>query len=211
MTFVLSPPGQHELPLLTPGYLMFFVNIGPDSERERKWCISTIRRSWVCINRCFHLSPQKSTLPNPHISTRRSTALQTCIISSEHLILSFVPSTTSHHFLTADDFGTFLQTKLEQSVVSFHLNTHRTSNQPHPLLKLPSSPSVPSLRRKYPNFSSPAILQHVPRPNPLAPSPSNLSHSYQHSHTLSTHLSSQASSPLHSSRLGLPHCSKNLH
>ncbi len=32
--------------------------------------------------------------------------------------------------------------------------------------------------------------------------------SYQHSHTLSTHLSSQASSPLHSSRLGLPHCSK---
>ncbi len=68
------------------------------------------------------------------------------------------PPTTS---ITADDFGTFLQTKLEQSVVSFHLNTHRTLNQPHPLLKLPSSPSVPSLRRKYPNFSSPAILQHV--------------------------------------------------
>ncbi len=36
MTFVLSPPGQHELPLLTPGYLMFFVNIGPDSERQRE-------------------------------------------------------------------------------------------------------------------------------------------------------------------------------
>ncbi len=36
----------------------------------------------------------------------------------------------------------------------------------------------------------------------------SLPHSYQHSHTLSTHLSSQASSPLHSSRLGLPHCSK---
>ncbi len=68
------------------------------------------------------------------------------------------PPTTS---ITADDFGAFLQTKLEQSVVSFHLNTHRTLNQPHPLLKLPSSPSVPSLRRKYPNFSSPAILQHV--------------------------------------------------
>ncbi len=63
--------------------------------------------------------------------------------------------------ITADDFATFSQTKLEQSVVSFHLHTHRTSNQPHPLLKLPSSPSVPSLRRKYANFSSPAILQHV--------------------------------------------------
>ncbi len=55
----------------------------------------------------------------------------------------------------------FLQRKLKHSVVSFHLHSHRTSNQLDPLLKLPSSPSVPSLRRKYPNFSSPAILQHV--------------------------------------------------
>ncbi len=63
--------------------------------------------------------------------------------------------------IPADDFATFLQTKLEQTVISSHLHTHRTSNQSHPLLKLPSSPSVSSLRRKYPNFSSPAILQHV--------------------------------------------------
>ncbi len=81
----------------------------------------------------------------------------------------------------------FLQKKIKQSVVSFHLHSHRTSNQPHPLLKLPSSPSVPSLRRKYPNFSSPAILQHAL----LTQSPHNFSkqsllHSYQHSHTLST-------------------------
>ncbi len=69
------------------------------------------------------------------------------------------PPTTS---ITADDFATFfLQTKLKQSAVSFHLHSHRTPNQLDPLLKLPSSPSVPSLRRKYPNFSSPAILQHV--------------------------------------------------
>ncbi len=32
----LSPPGQHGLPLLTPGYLMFFVNIGPDSDWQRE-------------------------------------------------------------------------------------------------------------------------------------------------------------------------------
>ncbi len=69
------------------------------------------------------------------------------------------PPTTS---ITADDFAFFfLQTKLKQSVVSFHLHSYRTPNQLDPLLKLPSSPSVPSLRRKYPNFSSPAILQHV--------------------------------------------------
>ncbi len=35
------------------------------------------------------------------------------------------------------------------------------SNQLDPLLKLPSSPSVPSLKQKYPDFPSPAILQHV--------------------------------------------------
>ncbi len=64
----------------------------------------------------------------------------------------------------------FLQTKLKRSVVSFHLHSHRTPNQLDPLLKLPSSPSVPSLRRKYPNFSSPAILQTCP----LDPIPSHL-------------------------------------
>ncbi len=32
----ICPLELHELPLLTPGYLMFFVNIGPDSERQRE-------------------------------------------------------------------------------------------------------------------------------------------------------------------------------
>ncbi len=72
---------------------------------------------------------------------------------------------------------------------SIFTSTHRTSNQPHPLLKLPSSPSVPSLRRKNPNFSSPASYNMSSRPNPLASSPSNFSK------TLSTHLSSQALFP----------------
>ncbi len=83
----------------------------------------------------------------------------------------------------------FSQTKLEQSVTSSRLHTHRTSNQPHPLLKLPSSPSVPSPRWKYPNFSSPAILQHVLlTQSPLTFSKQSLPHSYRHSHTLSTPL-----------------------
>ncbi len=110
------------------------------------------------------------------------------------------PPTTS---ITADDLPLFSQTKLEQSVTSSHLHTYRTSNQPHPLLKLPSSPSVPSPRRKYPNFSSPAILQHVLlTQSPLTFSKQSLPHSYRHSHTLSTHLSTLVSSPQRSSRPG---------
>ncbi len=110
------------------------------------------------------------------------------------------PPTTS---ITADDLPLFSPTKLEQSVTSSQLHTHRTSNQPHPLLKLPSSPSVPSPRWKYPNFSSPAILQHVLlTQSPLTFSKQSLPHSYRHSHTLSTHLSALASSPQRSSRLG---------
>ncbi len=94
------------------------------------------------------------------------------------------PPTTS---ITADDFAIFLQTKLKQSVVSFHLHSHRTSNQLDPLLKLLSSASVPSLRRKCPNFSSPAILQHVLQTqSPRTFSKQSLPHSYLHSHTLST-------------------------
>ncbi len=53
------------------------------------------------------------------------------------------------------------QTKLGQSAARSQLHTCRISNQPHPLIQLPSSPYVPSRRPKYTNFSSPAILQHV--------------------------------------------------
>ncbi len=102
------------------------------------------------------------------------------------------------------DFSRFFMTrtlKLGQSVASSQLHTCRISNQPHPLIKLPSSPSVPSRRPKYPNFS-PAILQHALLiQSPHTFSKQSIPHSYQHSHTSSTHLSLQASSPLHSSRL----------
>ncbi len=93
----------------------------------------------------------------------------------------------------------FLQTKLKHSVVSFHLHSHRTSNQLDALLKLPSSPSVSSLRREYTNFSSPAILQHVLlTQSPRTFSKQSLPHSYQHSHTLSTGTGSP--------HRHLPHC-----
>ncbi len=78
--------------LSNPGYPMFFVSIGPNSEWQREnGANQMIHRTRVGISLCFHLSLLKSTLPNPHISTTSSTALQTCVISSEHLILSSVP------------------------------------------------------------------------------------------------------------------------
>ncbi len=171
MAFVLSPPGQHGLPFLTPGYLMLFVNIRPDSERQRQnGANQKIHRTWVGISRCFLPSfflpffsffAEVHTAKSSHFHNKINSApdmrnlFRTC---NSLLCPPSPPPTTS---ITANDFDTFSQTKLEKSVVSSHLHTHRTSNQPHPLLKLPSSPSVPSLRRKHPNFSSPAILQHV--------------------------------------------------
>ncbi len=81
-------------------------------------------------------------------------------------------------------------TKLGQSVASSQLHKRRNSNQPHLLLKLPSSPSVPSLRQKYPNSSSPAILQHallIQSPHTIALS--NLSFTLTSTHTHHQHIS----------------------
>ncbi len=90
---------------------MFFVNIGPDSERQREnGKNQMIRRTWVCINRCFHLSPQKITLLNRHISITRSTVLQICLFRTINSLLCppLPPPTTS---ITADDFATFFTEK----------------------------------------------------------------------------------------------------
>ncbi len=118
--------------------------------------------------------------------------LQICVISSEHLILSSVPL---HHLppLLSQliTLQLFLQTKLKQSAVSFHLHSHRTPNQLDPLLKLPSSSSVPSLRRKYPSYNMSS------RPYPLTPSPSNLSRTPTSTHTHYQHISPHRH---------LPHC-----
>ncbi len=65
----------------------------------------------------------------------------------------------------------FSQTKLEQSVASSQLHTCRNSNQPHLLLKLPSLPSVPSLKQV-----SRLPLSSHPTTCPLDPIPSHLLH-----------------------------------
>ncbi len=103
----------------------------------------------------------------------------------------------------AIDFATFFTNKLAQSVASSQLHKCRNSNQPHLLLKLPPcllSPEVSKL-----------LFSSYPTTCPLDPIPSHLLKSIspshlQHSHISSTHLSLQAPSPMHSSRLRYPHC-----
>ncbi len=143
-----------------------------DVLREHRTRLRAAKRKWQKANDPLDLSMYQSLLSSfsAEVHTAKSSHFHNKINSApdmRNLFRTFhsllcpppPPPTTS---ITADEFATFfLQTKLKQSVVSFHLHSHRTSNQLDPLLKLPSSPSVPSLRRKYPNFSSPAILQHV--------------------------------------------------
>ncbi len=58
---------------------------------EHRTRLRAAERKWQKSNDPSDLSPQKSTLPNRHISITRSTVLQICVISSEHLIISSVP------------------------------------------------------------------------------------------------------------------------
>ncbi len=142
-----------------------------DVLREHRTRLRAAERKWQKSNDQSDLSMYQSLLSSfsGEVHTAKSSHFHNKIHSApdmRNLFRTFnsllcppsPPPTTS---ITADDFAIFLQTKLKQSVVSFHLHSHRTANQLDPLLKLLSSPSVPSLRRKYPNFSSPAILQHV--------------------------------------------------
>ncbi len=129
------------------------------------------RRTWLGISLCFHLSLLKSTLPNPHISTTRSTSLQTCVISSEHLILSSVtpppPPTTS---ITADDFATFFTDK-----------TRTISNQFSPPHTQDLQPTTSTAQTPIFSFCplteaevSKLLLSSHPTTCPLDPIPSHL-------------------------------------
>ncbi len=142
---------------------MFFVNIGPDSERQRengkKSNDPSDRSMYQSLLSSF--SAEDHTAKSSHFHNKINSAPDMCNLFRTFNYLLCPPSPPPTTSITADDFAISLQTKLKQSVLSFHLDSHRTSNQLDPLLKLLSSPSIPSLRRKYPNFSSPAILQHV--------------------------------------------------
>ncbi len=93
----------------------------------------------------------------------------------KHSTLSSVPpppttSLRAHYF-----FFTFFTNKTSSISSQFSAPHMQELKQPHLLLKLPSLPSVLSLRQKYPNVSSPATLQHALLIQSLTPSPSYLS------------------------------------
>ncbi len=70
---------------------MFFVNIGPNSGRQREnGANQKICQTSVSIILCFHLSLLRSTLPRLHTSKTRSTAHLIHAISSKHSTLSSV-------------------------------------------------------------------------------------------------------------------------
>ncbi len=180
------------LPLLTPGYPMFFVSIGPNSERQREnGANQMIRRTWLGISLCFRLSLLKSTLPkSSHFHNKINSApdMRDLFRTFNSLLCPPPPPPTTS--ITADDFATFSPTKLEQSVTSSQLHTHRTSNQPHPLLKTPIFSFCPLTEVEV----SKLLLSSHPTnmsswPNPLSPSPSNLSHTLTGTHTHYQHIS----------------------
>ncbi len=129
---------------------------------ERKWRKSNDLSDWSMYQSLLSsFSAEVHTAKSSHFHNKINSTPDMRNLFRTFNYLLCPPSPPPTTYITADDLQLFLQKKLKQSVVSFHLHSHRTSNQLDPLLKLPSSPSVPSLRRRYPNFSSPAILQHV--------------------------------------------------
>ncbi len=118
--------------LLTPGYPMFFVSIRPNSGQQREnGANQKIHQTWVGISLCFHLSLLTSTLPNYHISTTRSTALQTHVIFRTYLIISSVPSTTSHHFYNSWWLCHFFTDKTRTISSQFSTHTGPPTNHIH--------------------------------------------------------------------------------
>ncbi len=188
MTFVLSLPGQHGLPLLTPGYLMFFVNIEPDSERQRENSVSRYRSL-----RSF-FSAEVHTAKSSHFHNEINSAPDMRNLFRTFNYLLCPPSPPPTTSITARDFATFITDKTRTISSQFSppptQDLHpTTSTAQAPIfsyfkLLLQTSPLQPSY-----NMSS--------WPNPLTPSPSNLSHTLTSTHTHYQHISPHRH---------LPHC-----
>ncbi len=188
MTFVLSHPGQHGLPLLTPGYLMFFVNIEPDSERQRENSVSRYRSL-----RSF-FSAEVHTAKSSHFHNKINSAPDIRNLFRTFNYLLCPPSPPPTTSITAHDFATFITDKTRTISSQFSppptQDLHpTTSTAQTPIfsyfkLLLQTSPLQPSY-----NMSS--------RPYPLTPSPSNLSHTLTSTHTHYQHISPHRR---------LPHC-----
>ncbi len=179
-----------------------------DVLREHRTRLRAAERKWRKSNELSDLSMYQSFLSSfsAEVHTAKSSHFHNKINNApdmRNLFRTFnspplSPSTTSHHVYNSWwTLQLFLQTKLKQSVVSFHLHSYRTPNQLDPLLNshlLLLSPhwggsiQTSPLQSSY-NMSS--------RPYPLTPSPSNLSHTLTSTHTHYQHISPHRH---------LPHC-----
>ncbi len=107
-------------------------------------------------------SAEVHTAKSSYFHNNINSASDTCNLFRTFISLLCPPPPTPTTYIIADDFATFFTEKPRTISSQFSPpHTDRTSYQPHPLLKLPSFPSVPSLSWKYPNFSTLAILQLV--------------------------------------------------
>ncbi len=110
MTFVLSPPGQHGLPLLTPGYPMFFVSIGPNSERQREnGANQTDLTRYQSLLSSF--STEVHTAKSSHFHNKINSApdMRNLFRTFNSLLCPPPPPPTTS--ITADDFATFFTDK----------------------------------------------------------------------------------------------------
>ncbi len=171
----------------------------------------TFRRNLRSLSHSLLSSVVSSSLPSPtHFSSLNVNVATDTLCATLTSCLDDICPLSSRPARAAPS-NPWLSDVLRDIATFFTDKTRTISNQfspPHTqdlqpttsTAQTPISPSVPSPSRKYPNFSSPAILQHVLlTQSPLTFSKQSLPHSYRHSHTLSTHLSSQASSPQRSS------------
>ncbi len=142
-----------------------------DVLREHRTKLRAAERKWCKSKDPSDLSMYQSLLSSfsAEVNTAKSSYFHNKINSTpdtQNLFRTFnsllcpppPPTTTS---IITDEFATFFTEKTRTISSQFSPPNTQDSYQPHPLPKLPSSPSVPSLMQKYPNFSSPAILLHV--------------------------------------------------
>ncbi len=112
MTCVLLPPDQHKLPLLTAGYPMFFVSIGPNSGQQRKYGANQkIRQTWVSITLFFHISLLVHTAKSSYFHYKINSAKDTRNLFRTFNSLFCPPPPPPTTSIIAEDFATFFTEK----------------------------------------------------------------------------------------------------
>ncbi len=129
MTFVLSPRGQHGLPLLTPGYLIFS-NIAPDSERQRENGKNQNDPSDQSMYQLLlsSFSAEVHTAKSSHFHNKINSAPDMRNLFRTFNYLLFPPTPPSTTSITADDFSFFFTDKTKTISSQFSKNCKKSSH-----------------------------------------------------------------------------------